>query len=847
MSSCAAAGPLDASASQGDLFLLLPPALFFLVFSTVPVDTRLRCREVCRKWRALLGDPRLWSACDLSVATGGITANRSFGLLLAASRQARGQLQQLNIDFWDGPLEGFASAVDSVLSENRCSLTLLSGRGLYCHQHRIAQVVALAPSLTTFRCWVKCWRNKDTVKLLGKQPPFGPVEVEDLSLESFDFSDDDEEWEEVGKLEDTSRWADVLLAAKSQPSITSLTLKQHNFDPDQNNNARLLGSELLTDFTVSREISRLVFLDCKLHPTILSAVAATLRDGALDELCLVDCKPWHSLWHSEEAASFATELQLNKTLLSLKLSHVNLFKKLYYFYREPPAYDGASAILLACVGHPTLKELYLSENPIAFEKSAVAQDARERRNQVGEALIRILAASSVLEVLDISKCKLGEEVTAPVFATLHSNVRLQELFCSGNELSTSFAEARIFPALRENESLKYFHLDGVVLPKDLRASKPGLRIAGDGVSLDQHLPHTWSARRDKILAKLCEASSTIETLSVPDIRGNKLAVEELASALYVNSSVRRLHFSGQGLDASRTRALVSACSNRLVRLNLERNPLGDEGALALAEVLHANTTLEQIRLESCDLGGYGIAALSGLFATLPGLTVVHLDDNEFGAAGAAALSTLLECPASRIDHLTLSNCLLGDDGVASIAKGLRNSRLSYITLENNSISAGGTEVLASALTCSDFLSHLNLSRNSIGDAGAIALAVAITRTSCLRQLDVSRNSIGDTGAQAFAQALAHSDSVRHLNLSRNGISDASAEDFAHCLKSNAKLEELNLQGNMFGDDGCRVLAQGVDSNENQHLRVRISDNRLSEDVHHLHCVRLWVHHLDDPF
>jgi hypothetical protein len=43
----------------------LPLALVLEIFSLLPVDTRLRCREVCRAWCATLENRSLWTRLDL--------------------------------------------------------------------------------------------------------------------------------------------------------------------------------------------------------------------------------------------------------------------------------------------------------------------------------------------------------------------------------------------------------------------------------------------------------------------------------------------------------------------------------------------------------------------------------------------------------------------------------------------------------------------------------------------------------------------------------------------------------------------------------------------------------------
>ena len=81
--------------------LALPRPLALAVFALVPVDTRLRCSEVNRAWRALLADPSLYSSLDLSV-TGGLT-RFSLPLFRAAVVKAGGQLRSVDMNGrgWD--------------------------------------------------------------------------------------------------------------------------------------------------------------------------------------------------------------------------------------------------------------------------------------------------------------------------------------------------------------------------------------------------------------------------------------------------------------------------------------------------------------------------------------------------------------------------------------------------------------------------------------------------------------------------------------------------------------------------------------------------------------------------
>ena len=78
----------------------LPPELVERIFLDVPLDDRLRGREVCSGWRAFLGRPRLWEVLDFSRL-----ALRTPALLAAAAACAQGSLRVLDLTGWDELVE----------------------------------------------------------------------------------------------------------------------------------------------------------------------------------------------------------------------------------------------------------------------------------------------------------------------------------------------------------------------------------------------------------------------------------------------------------------------------------------------------------------------------------------------------------------------------------------------------------------------------------------------------------------------------------------------------------------------------------------------------------------------
>ena len=99
----AAAERVAARVGPASTLSALPLAVMLLIFSMLPVDTRLRCREVCRAWRAALEDRSMWWRLDLR--EGSVTGfdDRDFparrpawaALLHAAATRAGGDLRVL--------------------------------------------------------------------------------------------------------------------------------------------------------------------------------------------------------------------------------------------------------------------------------------------------------------------------------------------------------------------------------------------------------------------------------------------------------------------------------------------------------------------------------------------------------------------------------------------------------------------------------------------------------------------------------------------------------------------------------------------------------------------------------
>ena len=196
------------------------------------------------------------------------------------------------------------------------------------------------------------------------------------------------------------------------------------------------------------------------------------------------------------------------------------------------------------------------------------------------------------------------------------------------------------------------------------------------------------------------------------------------------------------------------------------------GLLVLARAIHDHPTLQEKKLERLiisriegDDEAQDLAQLHNEYPDLVGN--VRLDVTGISNAGAVALAQVLH-HNSTLRELDLSNNSISDAGAVALAQALHhNSTLRELDLSNNSISDAGAVALAQALHHNSTLWVLDLSNNSISDAGAVALAQALHHNSTLWVLDLSNNSISDAGAVALAQALHHNSTLKELDLAGN--------------------------------------------------------------------------------
>ena len=261
--------------------------------------------------------------------------------------------------------------------------------------------------------------------------------------------------------------------------------------------------------------------------------------------------------------------------------------------------------------------------------------------------------------------------------------------------------------------------------------------------------------------------------------------------------------------------LLLRCSN--VRyLSLPRNPLENDGAIAISGGLSSCTVLDSLVLSHCRIGDRGVAAISralpptlrelnlsnndisaigvadiaNAFRNLTKLTTLNLSGNDIGSSGGAELGEVLGC-LPKLHHLDLRGCSLTSSGITWLSRAIPSCQnMRVLHLGSNGAGDEAINALAPAISSCVKLEHLSLAMNSITGDGTWVLVEDLVNCPSITYLDMKGNSLGDDGAAAIADVLAEVKTLEVVDLSNNEIGEEGAVAFAEEFEKPVIQEQL---------------------------------------------------------
>eukprot|EP01065_Artemidia_motanka_P037050 TRINITY_DN4521_c1_g1_i4.p1 TRINITY_DN4521_c1_g1~~TRINITY_DN4521_c1_g1_i4.p1 ORF type:complete len:882 (+),score=250.45 TRINITY_DN4521_c1_g1_i4:113-2647(+) len=289
------------------------------------------------------------------------------------------------------------------------------------------------------------------------------------------------------------------------------------------------------------------------------------------------------------------------------------------------------------------------------------------------------------------------------------------------------------------------------------------------------------------------------------------------------------------------------------RFLLTDSGMASQCAKVIAQALQSNETYTILDLSRNTIRDEGAIALAGLLSENSSLVRVVLKSNGIGASGAEALAESLVVANRTVTSLDMSGSgggsrnLIGPRGAGALAAALKtNHVLAVISVACCGIGTRGTRLLAEGIAVNRSLQELDASRNAITSDGAAVLGAAFARSpALLRILKMRGNRIRDKGVHALASNLRPT--VEELDLGETGCGAAGLHSLASMLRHTSALRELLVDGNLLTRaernvdgytlpvlalDGMVALADALrDSRELASLSLRSC--RIPSDAAHL--------------
>lgn len=399
----------------------LPSDVALIVFKFVPVDSRLRCLEVCRGWRAFLAEAplSLWAVCDLSSVF-----RRTHRLLTAAAARARGALEELDISgsslVQGPPLFGTVEQLRPVLQANTGLRRLRTGRSLLFSAAEIESLLTAAPRLCVLECGARLMGAETRFRIppLLLDPRFSLVRLNALKIVA----------DGVPPVLDV---AGTVARAALHSCIVSLEL----WDAPLNNEALDAVVELAI-----MQLRHLQLFNARLSPASLPALTRMLERGSLSKLCIGNSD--RALLQGPSLPPFCAALQTS-TVVELELRRVDMWS----------SFSSGQSVIAACTAHQTLRSLDISGNSTEGQAAAV-----------GAALASLCSAVSCRE-LNVSDSRLGDEGARSFFAAFAADTPLRKLVLMNNLLGAECVCEVILPAARAASSLRELDLGRDNIPE----------------------------------------------------------------------------------------------------------------------------------------------------------------------------------------------------------------------------------------------------------------------------------------------------------------------------------------------------------------------------------------------
>ena len=422
----------------------------------------------------------------------------------------------------------------------------------------------------------------------------------------------------------------------------------------------------------------------------------------------------------------------------------------------------------------------------------------------------IISNNDKIARLNISKNALGDKGISILMEGISNNQSIVHLDISSNDL-TYKGGFYVFSALENNQSIVSLNI----------GSKEGLnrnRLTVDGII---HLEQVLKVNK---------------FLQFLDLSGNSLKNDGLLiilRGLNENKTIHSLNIANNEINHMGINFFKRVQNCKLVNLNINDNPLGNEGIAIIAECLNKPVfiSLKKLEVQHCKFDYSGFIKIFEYLQGNKRLEILQCSNNNFKSKEdfkviKSAFSNLY------LKELHLSNCKLGNLATKVIAEGLlTNNTIQKINLQDNGIDDRGFAYFTDVPLKNNSIQILDLSKNQISDYSATPFVKNLYKNVALKQINFFDNQLKNETGSNLIEVLRTNITLSKINLKFNGIQIRTLDEIERQIKTNKEVLKVKKIPNLRKEiRSTYVTDQDFEIVDNKIKEAALNYQNLSEKL-----------------
>ncbi|XP_070181149.1 leucine-rich repeat-containing protein 74A-like [Littorina saxatilis] len=390
-------------------------------------------------------------------------------------------------------------------------------------------------------------------------------------------------------------------------------------------------------------------------------------------------------------------------------------------------------------GHPSPNRKTSAEKRAADAAAEALRKAEEEAQRKGHKVSVVDIEDSSLFEVELNLKESREEFPGP-----YDPERARMLYVAACDMFGIVASSRFLRGVRSGRVVAGHQGFG---PVDARAVAISL-VTGLTVT-ELHIPgNMLGAQGMNCMAKLIHGNEIIKVLDISDNNLGREGAKVLATAIKDNDSLQEIRAAGNKFDDKTGEYFAEA-----IKGDISDNNLGREGAKVLATAIKDNDSLQEIRAAGNKFDDKTGEYFAEAIKVNTQIKQLDLSRNMLSIDGAIAIGKAMEDNETIIQFDLSYNHLRGK-GIKGLAKMLaKNIGLLNLDISWNGVGTEGAKLLGEGLGHNENLAVLAVNGCRLNLESLIALLSKMKENRCLKSLQIVDNPITNADLCLFVKAI----------------------------------------------------------------------------------------------